>query len=113
MLTGSGPSLCPASRCPKPSPQHLLAWLCGAGRRVEGKQSCGSSARVLSPLAGFYAGIRPPCVRFLLFPRGGLSRHEVASKSIRLPPERCRSPVQGAKAVSLLGGRFGPDRAVM
>ena len=113
MLTGSGPSLCPASRCPKPSPQHLQAWLYGAGRRVEDKQSCGSSARVLSPLAGFYAGIRPPCVRFLFFRRGASLGTRMASKSIRLPPERCRSPVQGAKAVSLLGGRFGPDRALM
>ena len=74
---------------------------CGGGRE----------GLVLSPLAGFYAGIRPPCVRFLLFRRGASLGTRMAAKSIRLPLERCGSPVQREEAVSLIGGRLGggPD----
>jgi hypothetical protein len=51
--------------------------------------------------AGFYAGIRPPCVRFLLFRRGASLGTRMAAKSIRLPLEKCGSPVQREEAVSL------------
>ena len=65
---------------------------------------------VLSPPAGFYADTSPPMFVFC-FSAGGFSLLQtctrMASKSMRLPPERCLCEARSEKTVeSLLGGEI-------